>query len=100
CYFARAVPNLFRLSREADARRRPPRVPADGPMEAASAHHAEVVREARETGRTSVAPRRVRVTQSLTVNADAVPAGETIRAWIPYPRVIPGQQEDVRFLGS
>ena len=45
-------------------------------------------------------PRRVRVTQSLTVDADAVPAGETVRAWIPYPRAIPGQQEDIRFIES
>jgi transglutaminase-like putative cysteine protease len=36
----------------------------------------------------------------LTVKADAVPAGETVRAWVPYPRVIPGQQEDLRFIGS
>src|SRR5207342_3910119 len=36
----------------------------------------------------------------LTVNADAVPAGETIRAWIPYPREIPGQQDAVTFVSS
>jgi hypothetical protein len=29
--------------------------------------------------RSNVAPRHLRVTQSLTVNADAVPAGKTIR---------------------
>ena len=50
--------------------------------------------------RASVAPRRVRVTQSLTVNADAVPAGETVRAWIPYPRALPGQQEDISYVAS
>ena len=48
------------------------------------------------TGASSVAPRRVRVTQSLVVEADAVPAGETVRAWIPYPRAIPGQQDGLR----
>lgn len=51
-------------------------------------------------GPRSVTPRHVTVTQSLTVKPDAVPAGETIRAWIPYPRTIPGQQENIRFLGS
>ena len=35
-----------------------------------------------------------------TVDADAVPAGETVRAWIPYPRAIPGQQEDIRLVDS
>ena len=31
---------------------------------------------------------------------DAVPNGETIRAWLPFPRVIRGQQQDVRLLQS
>src|SRR3546814_17005471 len=38
--------------------------------------------------------------QTLTVDADAVPAGKTVRAWIPYPRAIPGQQEDIRYVAS
>jgi transglutaminase-like putative cysteine protease len=42
----------------------------------------------------------VQVTQTVTVNADAVPAGQTVRAWIPYPRAIPGQQEDIRYVSS
>lgn len=99
-YFSRAVSNLFLLDPAADARRRPPRKPASGPMEQANAYHEEALREARASGKSSVAPRRVRVTQSIVVNADAVPAGETVRAWIPYPRLRPGQQEDLVFLDS
>ena len=60
----------------------------------------KVIQRARTTGRSSVLPQRVRVTQSVTVDADAVPAGKTIRAWIPYPRYIPGQQEDIRLVAS
>ncbi|WP_082607127.1 transglutaminase-like domain-containing protein [Lysobacter sp. Root983] len=99
-YFSRAVSNLFLLDPAADARRRPPRKPGGGPMEQANAYHDEALREARATGKRSVAPRRVRVTQSIVVNADAVPAGETVRAWIPYPRLRPGQQEDLVYLSS
>jgi transglutaminase-like putative cysteine protease len=100
-YFARSVSNLFLLSPQAAARRAPPvKAPVVGPMEVANAYHAQALREARASGRSSVAPRRVRVTQSLTVDADAVPAGETLRAWIPFPRAIPGQQEDLRLLAS
>jgi transglutaminase-like putative cysteine protease len=99
-YFKRAVPNLYRLSPEAAARRAPPVKPfSEGPYEALNPHHAEVLAAAR-AGATSVAPRRLRVTQSLRVDADAVPAGETVRAWIPYPRAIAGQQEDIRLLGT
>ena len=99
-YFKRAVPNLYRLSPEAAARRAPPAKPfSEGPNEVLNPHHAEVVAAARD-GATSVAPRRLRVTQSLVVDADAVPAGETVRAWIPYPRAIHGQQEDIRLVGT
>ena len=99
-YFTRAVSNLFLLDPAADARRRPQRTPNSGPMESANAYHDEALREARATGKSSVAPRRVRVTQSIVVDADAVPSGQTVRAWIPYPRLRPGQQEDLVFLAS
>jgi transglutaminase-like putative cysteine protease len=36
----------------------------------------------------------------MTIEADAVPAGETVRAWLPYPRNVPGQQGDVRLIES
>jgi transglutaminase-like putative cysteine protease len=99
-YFKRSISNLFRLSPEAAARRAPPVKPSsDGPNERLNPHHAEILAAARD-GATSVAPRRLRVTQSLQVEADAVPAGETVRAWIPYPRAIAGQQEGIRLLGT
>ena len=98
-YFKRAAHNLFRLSEEARARRAEPGPFNDSPFELAQhPHHAEVRAAALASGDTAAAPRRVRVTQSLTVKPEAVPAGETVRAWIPYPRAIPGQQEDIRLL--
>jgi len=100
-YFKRAPSNLFLLSDEARARRRADApMPAPGPNEVLNAHHARVVAAAAQQGQASVLPQRIAFTQSLTVKADAVPAGETIRAWIPYPREIPGQQERVQWLGS
>jgi transglutaminase-like putative cysteine protease len=99
-YFDRAPSNLFRLSAEARARRAVQVPFVDSPYEKPHAHHREVRTQALTTGKRSIAPRRVRITQSLTVHADAVPAGETVRAWIPFPRAIPGQQEDIRLLGS
>lgn len=99
-YFNRSPSNLFRLSAAARARRAEQTPLVDGPMETPNDHH-RAVREAALTGeRSSVLPRRVRITQSLTVDADAVPAGETVRAWIPYPRALSGQQEDIRLLAT
>lgn len=100
-YFNRAPSNLFRLS-DAALRRRGAATPAwtDGPMESANAHHREIRQQSLATGKHSVAPRRVRVTYSIEVDADAVPQGETVRAWLPFPRAIAGQQEGIRLVQS
>ena len=99
-YFNRSPGNLFRLSAEARARRAVQAPFDDGPNEVLNDHHRTVLREALASGRSGVDPHRVEVTQTLTVEADAVPAGQTLRAWIPYPRAIPGQQEGIRLVGS
>lgn len=99
-YFSRAPSNLFRMSAEARARRAEQTPFNDSPLEKAHPHHSEVRRQALATGKSSVAPHTVRVTQSIIVNADAVPSGETVRAWVPFPRAIAGQQENIRFIES
>ena len=100
-YFNRAPWNLFRISAEARALRPDPDAPfSSGPYEQLHPHHAEVLEATRAAGVRFLPPIRVRITQSLRVAADAVPAGETVRAWIPYPREIPGQQQDLVFLAS
>lgn len=100
-WFKRAPSNLFRVSSEAVARRSPDiKPPEEGPYETLGPHHIEVIDAATVTGSSSLVPRRLQVTQSIKVKADAVPAGQVIRAWIPYPRAIPGQQEHIRLLGS
>jgi transglutaminase-like putative cysteine protease len=69
-------------------------------MEVANDHHREIRDQALRTGQRAAAPRHVRVTYSLTVNADAVPAGETLHAWLPFPRAIPRHQEGVKLIES
>ncbi|WP_350016628.1 transglutaminase-like domain-containing protein [Rhodanobacter sp. IGA1.0] len=99
-YFKRSPGNLFRLSAEAVARRAVQTPISDGPMEALNDHQRAIYKAALAGHRSSVLPRRLRMTQTLTVAADAVPAGEIVRAWIPYPQAIPGQQEDIRYVAS
>lgn len=99
-YFTSAVDNLFRIDAKAAARRVPPLPSSDGPLYRFAPYHAEVRQLALASGRASVAPRRITVDYSLSVEADAVPAGETVRAWLPYPRAIAGQQEQLKLLAS
>lgn len=100
-YFNRAASNLFRLSREARSRRDPSLPPiGDGPMESLNPHQRAIRDAALVQDSSSARPLRVRMTQTVTVEADAVPAGEAVRAWIPYPRRIPGQQQDIRLVAT
>ena len=104
-YFKRSPSNLFHLSAEARARGNGLASTADSGLPKDVNDHyldfdQQTIRRALATGHSSVLPQRVRVTQKLTVDADAVPAGKTIRAWIPYPRAIKGQQESIRFVSS
>ncbi|MBU6477020.1 MAG: transglutaminase domain-containing protein [Xanthomonadaceae bacterium] len=104
-YFNRTPSNLFHLSAEAAARRKGGTVFVDSglPKEVNDDYidfDRKVIAQAKATGKTSVLPQRVQVTQTLTVDADAVPAGKTIRAWVPYPRADAGQQENIRFVSS
>lgn len=104
-YFNRAPSNLFQLSAAAVARQKHPttRTSSGLPREVNENYidfDRKVIAQAKATGKTSVLPQRVQVTQTLTVDADAVPPGKTVRAWIPYPRADKGQQEDIRFVSS
>ncbi len=45
-------------------------------------------------------PVEMTIDYKLTVNPDAVPDGETIRCWLPYPRQNHARQDQVRFISS
>ncbi|MGL6289534.1 MAG: transglutaminase-like domain-containing protein [Silanimonas sp.] len=102
-WFHRAVGNLLRLAPDAAARAKTPPSSADGPLYALHPLHTEWLVQAGETAServVSVDPQHFEVTHTVTVAADAVPAGETIRAWIPFPRAIEGVQDDVVLVDS
>lgn len=46
---------------------------------------------AREEGTPFVLPKRFDMTMTITADADAAPAGQIIRAWLPIPRAYPYQ---------
>lgn len=46
-----------------------------------------------QQGSPCVLPLRFDVTMTVTVDADTVPAGQTIRAWLPIPRTYPYQDD-------
>jgi transglutaminase-like putative cysteine protease len=101
-YFQNAARNLFRINPECkniwraahpageDAAGGPGSWTLDG-------HIKEIIARA-TPAEPWVEPVRMRIDYTITVEADAVPAGETVRCWIPYPREIPRRQGDIKLL--
>lgn len=55
-------------------------------------HVRAVVAETRANGTPFGKPRRFTLDFSISANGGAVPLGETIRCWMPFPQVFPGQE--------
>jgi transglutaminase-like putative cysteine protease len=109
-YFRKEPRNLFRFSKDAIARR-------DAAAKAASSTsagdpntvtteefdlHTELQRilaEMDETGTEYPGRMRIQSRHRVIVRPGVVPAGETIRCWLPYPQEY-RQQSDVQFISS
>ncbi len=82
--------NLFFRHPELAARRINP--PDDSEFERSALQAVSTIKKAAmETGTPYVLPKDFRNTMRVTVKSNAVPAGETIRAWLPIPRAFPHQ---------
>jgi transglutaminase-like putative cysteine protease len=89
-YMGSSVSNLFFRHPELATRRINP--PDEREFEASTLHAVRSIKHAaRESGKPYVLPMRFRNTMTVTLKADAVPAGETVRAWLPIPRASPHQ---------
>lgn len=114
-YFRNAGPNLFRVDPRCAAIKDSVdalnSTPDKGSLSGTSiVGHAAIdavndpaiIAEVRSGGGASplAQPFHARMTFTLTVEADAVPAGETIRCWLPYPRTDLPYQTGVRLIGT
>ncbi|MCF7827310.1 MAG: transglutaminase-like domain-containing protein [Candidatus Marinimicrobia bacterium] len=99
-YFARAARNLFRIDAEMEkiwiAQHPEDEISSgSGAKLVLDVHNAQVIKAANSSQQLFVEPRRLRIKQSIEVLADEVPAGEIVKCWIPYPRLIEGRQENI-----
>jgi len=99
-YFNRAARNLFRidpLMREVWEKQHPGAeiTSGSGIKMDLDRHNASIIKAALSTHNSYVVPKRLRIKQSVKVKPNRVPAGETVKCWIPYPRHIEGRQEDI-----
>ena len=98
-YFARAASNLFRLNKDAKKQKAlvdgtekdPLRIFLEG-------YIPEVLNESANAQDSFVKPVTFNLHYTVTVDANAVPAGEIIKCWLPFPREGHQRQTNVKFL--
>jgi transglutaminase-like putative cysteine protease len=98
-YFKNAVPNLFRLNKEAA------KVKADKDginirkLDAFLAEHVpQSIKKINKSESINGNPVKIKIGYTLSVDADAVPEGEVIRCWLPYPKEENRRQTDVKLI--
>lgn len=100
-YFRNAGPNLFRVDSACYYIKAAKEGVAPSTSDKVNMENLpEIIAAVEKEGKPIVAPKRMRVTYTLTVDSNAVPAGKIIRCWLPFPRTDQARQQDVRFISA
>ena len=100
-YFRNAGPNLFRIDSACiNIKLAQGNLPEEKSDIANKENLPEIIKAVKKSGDPIAAPKRMRITYTLTVDTNAVPAGEMIRCWLPYPRTDHPRQTDVKFISA
>ena len=98
-YFTNSVPNLFRVNKEAVQLKRKMFGPEQSGKDSILAINIPSTIEKLSNGNEVTAnPVKISFDYMLTVDADAVPPGEVIRCWLPFPREGNRRQEDINLI--
>ncbi len=84
-YVGTSISNLFFRHAELKSRRTPPKDDSQEQKDRLQMVR-DIVAATKKEHSPYVLPKHLRCTMSVSVATDAVPAGETIRAWLPIPR--------------
>ena len=100
-FFYNAAPNLFRINKEAAAIKiAKDGITEDGKDRVNLTHVPLVVSAVKAKKENIVLPVKMHVKYSLTVQPNAVPEGEMIRCWLPYPRTDQPRQTDLKLFNT
>jgi len=100
-YFARAAQNLFRIDKEAKDQK----IMIDGKkkddlVEFLEQNLPTVIEDVKKNKGTIGKPLDMKFTYTLTVDADAVPTGEMVKCWLPFPREGNVRQQNVKLIST
>ena len=99
-YFSRAVSNLQLIRSFHNQRAQRDSLEAADPEMIFRKKHTLAIINASEKKPDPVNPVSMTINYTLTVNPDAVPAGEIIRCWLPYPKENHPRQRNVKLLSA
>ena len=98
-YFNNAVPNLFRINKEAKKHKEEISPGKQDILDVFLEDYIpKVVEAAKEDQARYVLPVKMKIRYTVTVKPNAVPDGEIIRCWLPYPREGNPRQLDIKLL--
>mgnify|MGYP002639576397 CR=1 FL=1 len=98
-YFNRAASNLFRINSAAREKKNE----VDGTVKDnldvfLESYLPDVLKKRKANRSTFFSEKRIRLNYSLSVNANAVPSGEVVKCWLPFPREKGERQKDVKLI--
>jgi hypothetical protein len=98
-YFSRAASNLFRINKEAKEQKELVDGFIKDPLDAFLEDYIPKVLDESANGQESlVKPVTFNLNYKITVDANAVPDGEIIKCWLPFPREGHQRQVDIKLL--
>ena len=100
-YFKHAVRNLFRIDKTAGKIRNEKLGTQVDSLELFCLAHTEKLIQQTEKGKNLLEQTaKFRIDYSIILNADAVPAGEIVKCWMPFPRESAPRQKNVQFISA
>ena len=100
-YFKHAVRNLFRIDQQAGKIRNEKLGMQVDSLELFCLLQTEKLIHQTENGKNLLEqPAKFRIDYSIILNADAVPAGEIVKCWMPFPRESTPRQKNVQFVSA
>lgn len=100
-YFKNAVPNLFRINKEAKiTKEKVDGITKDILKEFLNKKLPEVINEYKKTKDRYLYPIRMKLKYTVTLKPNVIPEGEIIRCWLPFPREGNPRQTDIKLIST
>lgn len=99
-YFKRAASNLVLIRNFYENKEERLREIAADPEMIFRLKHTEEVYKSSENNHSPVVPVSMKIIYTITVHPDVIPAGETLRCWLPWPKESHLRQQKVKILST